>query len=151
MKNLSVIKTIEDIKDFDEIIEIENKAFIDPYTKDLYLIDFISHPYSKYFKLVLNHKIIGYIGLWIIFDDAQITTLAIDPNLQGLGYSKVIMDFVINYLKERNCQQVTLEVRITNEIAISLYEKYHFLKVAKRKRYYEDGEDAYLMKLDLGH
>ncbi len=149
MKNLSVIRRIEDVSDFDRIMLIETQAFVEPYTKDLYLYDFLNHPYSEYYKLVLNEEIIGFFGLWIIFEDAQITTLAVDPSYQGLGYGNVIMDFIISYIREKGCQNITLEVRISNIQAIHLYEKYHFEAIALRKHYYENGEDAYLMKCDI--
>ncbi|QVK18768.1 ribosomal protein S18-alanine N-acetyltransferase [Mycoplasmatota bacterium] len=147
MKSESTVQKIDDVNDFVEIMEIEKKAFVDPFTKDLYLSDFLNHPYSVYYKLVLKDKIIGYIGLWIMYEDVQITTFAIDPTYQGLGYGSVLMDFTVNLVKEKKCQNITLEVRVSNDKAIQLYEKYHFNKVAKRKRYYPTGEDAYLMEL----
>ncbi len=149
MNEECVIRKIEDVDDFDEIMHIETRAFDEPYTKDLFLYDFLKHPYSVYFKLLLADKVIGYFGLWVVFEEAQITTIAVDPDYQGRGYGKMLMDFIIDYIKDCGCRNITLEVRVSNEKAITYYEKYHFKIVAVRKRYYENGEDAYLMKLDM--
>ncbi|HEY8364843.1 MAG TPA: ribosomal protein S18-alanine N-acetyltransferase [Haloplasmataceae bacterium] len=147
MNDKYIIKRITDENDFDEILLIEEKAFFEPYTKEIFLYDFNYHPYSEYYKLILDEKIIGYCGLWVIEENAQITTIAISPEYQSKGYGSILLEFIINYLKERNCQNVTLEVRVSNEKAIKFYEKFQFQKITLRKHYYENGEDAYLMIL----
>ena len=86
------VKRITDVKDFAEIINIEERAFFEPYTMDLFEFDFIHHPFSVYFKLLLEGRIIGYCGLWVIDDASQITTIAIDPSYQGLGYGKLLLE-----------------------------------------------------------
>ncbi len=148
MKNISVIRSFELI-DFDEIMEIEKEAFNDPCSKNLYIYDFQNNPYSEYYKLILEDRIIGFFGLWIIYENAQITTIAVSPKYQGLGYGKTMMNFIINHVKEANCLNITLEVRVTNEIAIKMYKSYGFYEVVSRKNYYENGDDAYLMKFDV--
>lgn len=148
MKKLCVIRNIE-LTDLDEVMEIEKEVFDDPYSKDLYIYDFQNNPYSEYYKLVLENKIIGFFGLWIIYEDAQITTISVSREYQGLGYGKVMMDFIINHIKEANCRNITLEVRLSNELAINMYKNYGFYEVALRKNYYENGEDAFLMKFDV--
>ncbi len=149
MKNLPVVRRIEDLNDFYEIMEIENKVFQNPYTLDVYLSDYLHHPYSQYFKLVLNQAIIGYVGLWVIDEKVQITTIAVSDAYQGLGYGDLLMNFIIQYVNEKRCINITLEVRVSNRVAIEFYKKHGFIIVCKRKRYYQDGEDAYLMKLDI--
>lgn len=146
---IPVVKKIINVEDFDLIDPIEQETFIAPFPKDIYLYDYLNHPYSEYYKLVFNDRIIGFFGLWVIDDTAQLTTIAVCLKLQRQGYGKVMMDFLINYLKTRNCKNITLEVRVSNKKAIDFYQKYQFVKVAVRKRYYENGEDAYLMNLDL--
>mgnify|MGYP000998552979 CR=1 FL=1 len=143
------ILKITDIKDFDAVMIIENSAFLYPWSLELLLQDFLHHPYSEYYKLVVGEEIVGYFGLWIVGEFSQITTFAIKLEKQGLGYGKAMLDYLIKTVTESNCQNITLEVRTTNVKAIKLYEKAGFYKVTVRKRYYENGEDAYLMKLDL--
>ena len=144
-----IVQRITDTNDFKMIMEIENQAFIEPYTFDLYLHDFTQHPFSEYYKLLIDAKICGYCGIWVIDNTSQITTIAINPSLQRLGYGKKLLDYIIKVLKKRKVTIITLEVRITNKGAIKMYQKFGFYKVAIRKHYYENGEDAFLMKLDL--
>lgn len=146
--DVKVVK-VEDVRDFNEIMEIEEKAFAYPYPIDLFIFDFEHHPYSEYYKLMLDDQIIGYCGLWIIFEDVQITTISVHPDYQGKGYGDKMMEFIINYVKELGCRNITLEVRVSNNKAINFYKKHQFEIVGLRKQYYEDGEDAYLMKRDL--
>lgn len=146
--DVKVVK-VEDLRDFNEIMEIEEKAFAYPYPIDLFIFDFEHHPYSEYYKLMLDDQIIGYCGLWIIFEDVQITTIAVHPDYQGKGYGDKMMEFIINYVKELGCRNITLEVRVSNNKAINFYKKHQFEIVGLRKQYYENGEDAYLMKRDL--
>ncbi|NLC94124.1 MAG: ribosomal protein S18-alanine N-acetyltransferase [Bacilli bacterium] len=146
--DVKVVK-VEDVRDFNEIMEIEEKAFAYPYPIDLFIFDFEHHPYSEYYKLMLDDQIIGYCGLWIIFEDVQITTIAVHPDYQGKGYGDKMMEFIINYVKELGCRNITLEVRVSNNKAINFYKKHQFEIVGLRKQYYENGEDAYLMKRDL--
>ena len=60
------------------------------------------------------------------------------------------MQIVIEICNEQNIEQLTLEVRRSNEYAMKLYNQLRFKEVAIRKKYYEDGEDAVLMALELG-
>lgn len=145
MEKIWEIKEVNDVSDFKEIILLEEKAFAYPYSLELFEYDFLYHPFSKYFKLLFYEKIIGYCGLWLIDDSCQITTIAIDPSYQGQGFGKIILEYIFDYLRKQNCQDITLEVRISNTKAIKLYERFGFEIVSIRKKYYENGEDAYLM------
>src|SRR5690554_1643091 len=109
MKTTWEIKKITYFEDFTQIVNIEKDA--------LFEFDFFHHPYSVYFKLILNKKIIGYCGLWVIDNTSQITTIAIRPKYQGLGYGKVLLEFIISYLINKKCDNITLEVRVTNNKA----------------------------------
>jgi ribosomal-protein-alanine N-acetyltransferase len=137
------------LTDFDEIDLIEKKIFSDPFPKSLLIHDFNQNPFSNYFKLTLDNKIVGYFGCWTAFEDCQIITVGVDTAYQGKGMGKDIVKSIIQFARESGCEKVTLEVRVTNQKAIQLYQGFGFIKLSLRKRYYENGDDAYLMKLDL--
>lgn len=147
MNNVS-IQPVE-IADFKRLHEIEVQIFPSPYSMDLIIGDFQNNPYSRYFKLIYDDEIIGYVGVWVLMEDAQIVTIGIDPRYQGQGFGRYLLNFIINYLKEEGCQRITLEVRVNNIRAISLYHSFGFNEVAIRKQYYENGDDAYLMLLEF--
>lgn len=122
---------------------LEHQLFSSPWSKDDYIYELSSNPYAKYYVLE-DDKIVGYVGIWITYETAQITTIGIAKERQGEGLSKLLMNKVIEETKD--CEAITLEVRVSNVKAIKLYESYGFKKEAIRKDYYLDNhEDAYLM------
>jgi len=134
------------INDLDAICAIENEAFSHPWTNEDFLSELNANPYANYYVLEENNQIIAYVGLWIIFEKAQITTIAVESKFRGLKFSKVLMKFVDDLCIRNNVDQISLEVRISNIKAINLYEGFGFIKSGIRKDYYQDNhEDAYLM------
>jgi len=135
--------------DLDAICIIENEAFSQPWTITDFQSELNANPYAKYFVLEEKNQIIAYIGLWVIFEKAQITTIAVQSKYRGLKYSKVLMEFVDDLCKQNYVDQISLEVRLSNFKAIHLYEGFGFKKIGIRKDYYQDNhEDAYLMVKD---
>lgn len=139
------------LSDLDQIMMIENDLFTSPWKKSDYEYEIKSNPYSKYYVLEENSVIIGYIGIWIIFDIAQITTIGVSKDYQGNGLSNILINKAIEEANSANCDNISLEVRVSNDVAISLYKKHGFINVNTRKAYYSDNfEDAYLMVKPLG-
>ena len=95
------------------------------------------------------HSIVGYAGLWLMTDEAHITTIAVDPDFQGNGLGELLLVALIDRAKQIGARWLTLEVRVSNEVAQRLYEKYTFKEMGIRRRYYSDnGEDALVMWTD---
>lgn len=90
--------------------------------------------------------IIGFAGMWLMFDEAHITTIGVHPDYRGQSLGELLMVHLIVEAVSRGAEMVTLEVRVSNEPAQSLYRKYGFTTEGIRRRYYSDnGEDAYIM------
>lgn len=134
--------------DLDSIVEIEEESFSVPFKRDDILYELENNPFSK--TLVIedeDKKIYGYIIFWITFDSATINRIAVRKNKRNRGFARFLLQNAEKMWKENDVETVTLEVRASNIPAISLYEKYGFLKITVKKQYYEDGEDAiYMMK-----
>lgn len=134
--------------DLDSIVEIEEESFSVPFKRDDILYELENNPFSK--TLVIedeDKKIYGYIIFWITFDSATINRIAVRKNKRNMGFAGFLLQNAEKMWKENDVEMVTLEVRASNIPAISLYEKYGFLKITVKKQYYEDGEDAiYMMK-----
>lgn len=95
-----------------------------------------------------NHKeyIAGYVAIWYMTDEAHITSIAVRGSLRGNGLGELLLMSSIKLAMERQSRVVTLEVRVSNYVAQSLYSKYGFKQVGTRKGYYTDNhEDAYIM------
>jgi [ribosomal protein S18]-alanine N-acetyltransferase len=94
-------------------------------------------------------RIIGYAGMWTVADEAHVTTIAVRTANRGSGFGELLLASLIGQARVLGIRWVTLEVRITNEVAQSLYEKYGFRKAGMRRRYYSDNnEDALIMTTD---
>lgn len=90
--------------------------------------------------------IIGFAGMWILFDEAHITTIGVHPDYRGLGLGEYLIVELFVEAMRRGAEMMTLEVRVSNESAQALYQKYGFTRQGLRRRYYSDnGEDAYIM------
>jgi ribosomal-protein-alanine N-acetyltransferase len=95
-------------------------------------------------------SIVGFAGMWLMLDEAHITTIAIHPEYRGQGLGELQLSSLIGIAYEINAQRVTLEVRVSNSVAQNLYRKYGFMVVGTRRRYYSDNnEDAYIMTTDV--
>ena len=93
--------------------------------------------------------IAGYLGLWAVIDEGHITSVGVRKTHRGQGIGELLIIGAVEASKLLNCRTVTLEVRVSNEVAQNLYKKYGFKIVGRRKRYYSDNqEDAYLMTTD---
>lgn len=91
---------------------------------------------------------LGFIIYSIIYERAEIVDIIINPNYRNKGYGYLLIDKVINDIKDKDVDNITLEVNQNNLSAIRLYEKQGFKICAQRKNYYND-QDGYLMKKDL--
>lgn len=90
--------------------------------------------------------IIGFAGMWILLDEAHITTIGVSPDYRGRGLGEMLLVELFEEAMRRGAEWVTLEVRVSNDPAQALYTKYGFTRQGIRRRYYSDnGEDAYIM------
>lgn len=91
----------------------------------------------------------GFVGLWFIADEAHITGIAVRARYQGRGIGELLLLGAIELAVARRTREITLEVRVSNQVAQALYAKYNFAVQSVRKGYYSDNhEDAYVMTVD---
>ncbi len=96
-----------------------------------------------------QEPIIGYAGLWIVSDEAHVTTIGVLPELRGQGLGELLLITLIEHAREKRARWLTLEARVSNSVAHALYRKYTFKDAGYRRRYYsDDGEDALVMWSD---
>ena len=90
--------------------------------------------------------IIGFAGMWVLYDEAHLTTIGVEPAFRGRGLGELLLGAMFDEAVRRGANWLTLEVRVSNEAAQSLYRKYGFTVQGTRKRYYSDNnEDALIM------
>jgi [ribosomal protein S18]-alanine N-acetyltransferase len=94
-------------------------------------------------------RLVGYAGLWLMVDEAHITTIAVHPRYRGEGLGELLLLRTIDTALQIGARWLTLEVRKSNLVAQRLYQKYTFKEMGVRRRYYsDDGEDALVMWTD---
>lgn len=94
-------------------------------------------------------SIIGFAGLWLMVDEAHITTIAIHPEYRHMGLGELLLTSMVDIAYSIGAKWVTLEVRVSNIVAQNLYRKYGFHEAGIRHHYYSDnGEDALIMWTD---
>lgn len=131
------------INDIYELVNLEKMVFEQSLGESFLYDEFMLNPFAHYFVLEIDNLIIGYIGFRAIDDQAEMMNFAINPNKQKQGYGSNLLNFSIDYLQNLGVKKISLEVRVSNENAIKLYEKNGFIKSHTRKNYYEK-EDAYV-------
>ena len=132
--------------DIDAVTAIEQATFARPWSRDSFRREMEQNVAARYLVAVLEDRIIGYAGAWVILDECHITNIAITASQRGKGYGRQLVDALMQYVSNLGAAYATLEVRVSNERAQHLYERAGFVRLGKRKRYYEDnGEDAWLM------
>ncbi|MFC1559793.1 ribosomal protein S18-alanine N-acetyltransferase [Candidatus Margulisiibacteriota bacterium] len=131
------------------IVEIEQHTFLNPWT-----ISQFEEYLGKDNKSILVAKVDGHLSGYIIFehvmDEGHISNLAVREKFRGQGIGRELVEFVLEEARKIDLKWIQLEVRESNKKARSLYSKYDFKEVRKRKEYYNKPvEDAIVLRLDI--
>lgn len=102
-------------------------------------------PFAKSIEYIEDNKTVGVLKYSIIYDRMEIDNIEVEPAYRGKGIGTKLMSYLVSIAIEKKVINITLEVRISNEIARNLYKKFGFREVALRKFYYGD-EDGILME-----
>lgn len=107
--------------------------------------EFKINPYMRCLIYEENESINGFIVFSVIYEKAEIIDLAVKDENQRQSIGTKLMNAVIDECMKKECENITLEVRVSNQKAISFYRKNGFREISVRKSYYHDGEDALVM------
>ena len=134
------------MEDVGGVLEIEQMSFPTPWPHDAYRHELQENRLACYFVAREMHRIVGYAGMWVILDEAHVTTIAVDPVYRRRRIGERLLVTLIDEALKRGARWITLEVRKSNLGAQSLYRKYGFKDIGVRKGYYSDNrEDAIVM------
>jgi [ribosomal protein S18]-alanine N-acetyltransferase len=138
------------LKDFDELLFIEEQAHIYPWPEST-LHWCLEQPHLRCFVLEQRRDIIGFAIYECVLDEATLLNIAINPTFQGQGFGRQLLQQSLRAL-DSIIARTFLEVRISNETALQLYQSEGFVEIGQRRNYYPtaDGrEDARVFELDL--
>lgn len=135
-------------KDLEEVLMIEKENFKYPWKKSYFEYD-LRRPNAYCLVAEIDNKVVGYIVAWEMVDEFHLANISVDKNHQRKGIGKRLMDELITIAKARDIRRIYLETRVSNIIAQNFYQKFNFKYSRIRKRYYSDGEDAWVMEKEL--
>ncbi|MBQ6559393.1 MAG: tRNA (adenosine(37)-N6)-threonylcarbamoyltransferase complex transferase subunit TsaD [Erysipelotrichaceae bacterium] len=136
-------------EDLDEIVIIENEAFTKPWDRDYFIHEIDENEFSELYVYRVDNEIIGYVDLWYMFENCDLTKIAIKRDFRHHGYGNRLLNEAMKIAKDKGSEFMHLEVDVNNEDAIRLYRKNHFEVVRTREKYYENQDDAYDMVCGL--
>lgn len=136
--------------DIGQVMVIEHVVFPTPWKASAYEYEVTRNRLAHYQVLLARvgdqpGRLIGYAGTWTLADELHISTIAVGRAWQGKGLGELLLLNMLILAYRLPVTLVTLEVRRSNRVAQSLYEKYRFEVVGERRRYYESREDALIM------
>ena len=139
--------------DLPEIMKIERASFPAPWSEALFRqeLEFaLSRSLVAKSEGGAGRETVGYIVYWIVFDEIHVNNLAVRSDFKRRGIASRLVDAALEKACAEGATRCTLEVRVSNEAARRLYEKFGFVVRGVRPRYYaESGEDALVMWADL--
>ena len=137
------------VDDIPSVHGIERESFHVPWPDEAYRNELVTNRLASYVVARAGAEVVGFAGLWVMVDEAHITTFAVHPRWRRRGVGQRLLLRLLELANDRRAREATLEVRLSNVPARRLYEKYGFRPVGIRPRYYSDnGEDALIMTTD---
>ena len=131
------------------IAELEKVCFSDPWSVNSIAYE-LTNKLSHWLVAVEGEKVLGYIGSQTVLGEADMMNLAVKPEYRRRGVGEALVVRLVEELKVQNVYSLTLEVRVSNDPAIALYDKLGFLPVGRRPGYYRNPrEDALILRKEL--
>jgi len=147
------IRSME-IEDLEEVRQIDRLSFSLPWPESAYRHELLENPASMNWVAEATDpngksRVVGMAVVWLILDEAHIATLAVHPEYRRKGIGSRLLKRALVEAVGKGARRAMLEVRANNIIAQSMYQRFGFVVVYRRPRYYRDNnEDALLMNLD---
>ena len=134
------------VEDLEAVHAIELESFSTPWPANAYRQELETNRLAHYLVARWADEVVGFAGIWLLVDEAHITTFATRRDWRRRGVGERLLLALLDLSRSRGAHEATLEVRPTNIPARRLYEKYGFREVGLRPRYYTDNnEDALIM------
>jgi len=135
--------TIADLK---EVAKIEVVSFAAPWPTSAYTTELTTNRLARYIGARLRGTLVGFGGIWLMVDEAHVTTMAVLPAHRRTGIATALLLELLQEARRGGARVATLDVRVSNHDAQRLYHAFGFVEVGRRIRYYDDnGEDALVM------
>lgn len=131
-----------------QVYEISCEAFPVAWSKEDLLRETSNETAVNLVALVGN-EVVGYLQCWYTLEEADLINIAVKNSYRRQGIAHAMLVYLLETLRQKGVSDLFLEVRVSNLPAQKLYESFHFEIVNRRKRYYINGEDAFIMWTEL--
>ncbi len=129
-----------------QVAELEKRCFTAPWSENSIRYE-LTNPISLWLVAVEDGKLLGYVGSQSVMGEADMMNVAVDPESRRRGIGRKLVEALVQALKDRQVNSLTLEVRASNEPAKALYEQLGFLQIGRRPNYYRNPkEDALILR-----
>lgn len=133
------------MSDLEQVVAVERLCHDHPWSAELFQRE-LTNPVSTIDLFWLGDTLAGFLCSWMVGGELEILNVATAPAFRRRGVAAALMRHVFARARRQGLESAFLEVRVGNTGAIDLYHRFGFSIVAKRSRYYADGEDALLMQ-----
>ncbi len=138
--------------DLQEVLAIEYAVYPFPWTNGNFL-DSLNSGYESWVLRNSSRTLVGYLLMLPAVDEAHLLNITVHADLHGQGIGRAMLDYVVECTRRKGLASVLLEVRPSNQRALTIYTKYGFQRIGVRKNYYPAAhstrEDAIVMRLPL--
>ena len=132
--------------DIPQLVELEKLCFSDPWSEAAFEYE-LTNPLSLWLVASDGDVVAGYVGSQTVMGEADMMNIAVLPAFRRQKIAENLVSQLVESLNEKEAKSLTLEVRVSNVPAISLYEKLGFTQVGRRPGYYRNPrEDAYILR-----
>ena len=129
-----------------QIAELEKLCFHDPWSISSIASE-VNNRLSLWLVAAEDDQVIGYVGSQTVLGETDMMNIAVHPEYRKQGIATLLINDLVDKLKEQGSHSLMLEVRASNEPAISVYRKLDFMEVGRRKNYYRNPkEDALILR-----
>ncbi|MBR5804550.1 MAG: ribosomal protein S18-alanine N-acetyltransferase [Clostridia bacterium] len=141
---MTVIREMK-LQDIPAVYKIECECFRSPWSR-YSLLKELTNEIAYYYVVEEDDRVVAYTGMWVLFDEAHVTNIAVTREYRRRGFAKMLMVRMMQQAVELGAEKMTLEVRESNAAAQKLYAGFGFYQNGFRPRYYEDtGEGALIL------
>lgn len=134
------------LEDVQAVHEIERLSFRTPWPAYAFEQELRGNRLARYVVARAGERVVGFAGVWLMVDDAHVTTFGVHPDWRRQGIGRQLLLNLAELSSAIGARRMTLEVRVSNVAAQALYGAFGFQVVGRRPRYYtDDDEDALVM------
>ena len=138
--------------DLDEVARIEHESFPIPWKREFFASELVEP--HRYIRVLARDdggepRVGGYLFAVSLYEEFHVNKIATDLRLRHQGYGRMLLEDALARARSMGSAAMTLEVRVSNDAARQFYRSYGFAEAYRRRNYYQDGEDAFVLILTL--